>query len=276
MLKKVVLIVLSVAVLVAGVTVYYFNSLPASEDLIKECEEDLKSSVFSGFLIGYANGKFSLPLQSVVRYDNGETIYADMHSDHLRLINGNKSMECEDADKLSSLVADGDDIYYFYENDEGVFNIYKTDSDFTKNIFICSVPAKNWDIIVENSVIYYVFEENGKNQIKRWADGKTEVIFESEEEMIPLFAENEIVYLKNDATEKLYSFDVQNKILNKLPLNFITARGNGYYEICGAEFVSEDVMKVFLSYHWGPEDFEGTNLIYLFNTETGRKLKVEL
>lgn len=42
------------------------------------------------------------------------------------------------------------------------------------------------------------------------------------------------------------------------------------------KIVDEKVIKVHLSYYWGEEDFEGTNVIYLFNTKTGRKLKVEV
>ena len=276
MLKRIILIVLSVAVLVTGITAYYYNSLPVSEEVIKECQKDLKSSLFSGMLVGYADGSFSLPLQSIIRYNDGETVYVDMNSDYLRLVNGDNSLDCDGVDKFSSLIADGDDIYYFYPDDEFVCNVYKTDRNFKENKFFCTVPSENGYLAIENSVIYYDYEANGKKQIKRIVDGKEEVVFETEEDLIPLLAEEDIIYLRNRENEKIYSFDIESKKLKKLPLNFIATDINGYYKIRGAEIVSEEVMKVYLSYHWGDEDFEGTNVIYLFNTKTGRKLKVEV
>ena len=273
MLKKIVLTVSSVAVLVTGITVYYYNSLPVSEDLIKECKEEIKQNNFEEVSLTLSTGE-------VIK-----AVKADFMGEDTTLVNGDKVLSCETDEFITNIWQDGEYIYYsFYDWLTRQSVIHRTDTEFSLNEFYCRLPVNFSGFITVDGIAYgrYVTDsdEGPHLSVYNLAKYDTEanqltVIVRETSDISAEFFKDGLIYLTDCFENQIYTCDVENEVMKKLPFRlYDTFRYQ--YGIEKIEFLNNDIMKVNACREDKKDDYKEEPITYLFNTKTGRKLKVEV
>ena len=273
MLKRIILIILSVAVFVTGITVYYLNSLPVSEDLIKECKEEIKQSNFEEVSLILSNGE-------VIK-----AVKADFMGEDTTLMNGDKVLNCETDEFITNICQDGEYIYYsFYDWSTRQSVIHRTDTEFSLNEFYCRLPVNFSGFITVDGIVYgrYVTDSDEgphfsvHNLAKYDAEANQLNIIDHETLgfNVKLFKDG-LLYLVGYTENEIYTFDIENEVMKKLLFRlYDTFRYQ--YGIEKIEFLNNDIIKVNVCREDKKNYYKEEPVIYLFNTKTGRKLKVEV
>ena len=273
MLKRIILIILSVAVLVTGITVYYLNSLPVSEDLIKECKEEIKQNNFEEVSLTLSTGE-------VIK-----AVKADFMGEDTTLVNGDKVLSCETDEFITNIWQDGEYIYYsFYDWSTRQRVIHRTDTEFSLNEFYCRLPVNFSGFITVDGIAYgryvtdsdegphlsvynlakYDVEANQLNIIVHGTPGFDEKLFK-----------DGLLYLVGYWENEIYTFDIENEVMKKLPFRlYDTFRYQ--YRIEKIELLGDSLIKTYAVREDKKNYYKEEPVIYLFDTQTGRKLKVEV
>lgn len=273
MLKRIILIILSVAVLVTGITVYYLNSLPVSEDLIKECKEEIKQNNFEEVSLTLSTGE-------VIK-----AVKADFMGEDTTLVNGDKVLPCETDEFITNIWQDGEYIYYsFYDWSTRQSVIHRTDTEFSLNEFYCRLPVNFSGFITVDGIAYgryvtgsdeaphFIVYNLAKYDVE--ANQLNIIDHETLDFDVKLFKDG-LLYLVGYTENEIHTFDIENEVMKKLPFRlYDTFRYQ--YGIEKIEFLNNDIIKVNVCREDKKDDYKEEPVIYLFNTKTGRKLKVEV
>ncbi|MBQ8228570.1 MAG: hypothetical protein IJZ88_06100 [Clostridia bacterium] len=271
MLKKIILIVLSVVIVITGITVYYFNSLTVSEDLIKECEEELMQNNFREVSLTLSNGEVI------------EAVRAEFMGEDTKLVNGDKVLSCGTDSPIISLCQDGEYIYYSFYRDSWQNFVYRTDKDFSVNELYCITPVNfSSYIVVVDGVIYgrYVTGSDEGTHLSVYNLAKYDaeanqlniIAHETPGFDVKLFKDG-LLYLVGYTENEIYTFDIENEVMEKLPFKLYDI-GRYQYNSEKIELLSDNIIKVYSFRDDKNVYFKEEPVIYIFNTKTGRRCKV--
>lgn len=143
------------------------------------------------------------------------------------------------------------DFSSFITVDGVVYGRYVTDSD--EDLFLSVYNLAKYDI--------------GENQLT--------VIARETPDISAKFFKDGLIYLTDCFENQIYTFDVENEVMKKLPFRLYDTFCY-QYRIEKIELLGDSLIKTYAVREDKKNYYKEEPVIYLFNTQTGRKLKVEL